>query len=285
MIYIFFLFTSLAFSNNFIVKENLDTSDVFIGDVLIWSVRVEGDSIKKLRYPLIENTSDSVLIKKQGFFKENDVIVGTFFELMVWDTGSYLTPIYQVDVLNKDSTKNFSISTDRLSFSVSSILTDSSIKDFRPLKAPIPIKRIIPFRLIFFVLVIIISLIVFTLIFKKREKTIYIKEKYIEGKDPKNVALERLNSLQINGLTKDFYAELSHITREYIENTHFIRTLEMTTDEIADNRHLIQIDENQLELWIDFLQKADKVKYAKELFAVEKMNSDMEKILNWINKI
>ena len=285
MIYIFFLFTSLAFSNNFIIKENLDTSDVFIGDVLIWSVRVEGDSIKKLRYPLIENTSDSVLIKKQGFFKENDVIVGTFFELMVWDTGSYLTPIYQVDVLNKDSTKNFSISTDRLSFSVTSILADSSIKDFRPLKAPIPIKRIIPFRFIFFVLVIIISLIVFTLIFKKREKTIYIKEKYIEGKDPKNVALERLNSLKINGLTKDFYAELSHITREYIENTHFIRTLEMTTDEIADNRHLIQIDENQLELWIDFLQKADKVKYAKELFAVEKMNSDMEKILNWINKI
>ena len=285
MIYIFFLFTSLAFSNNFIIKENLDTSDVFIGDVLIWSVRVEGDSIKKLRYPLIENTSDSVLIKKQGFFKENDVIVGTFFELMVWDTGSYLTPIYQVDVLNKDSTKNFSISTDRLSFSVTSILADSSIKDFRPLKAPIPIKRIIPFRLIFFVLVIIISLIAFALIFKKREKTIYIKEKYIEGKDPKNVALERLNSLKINGLTNDFYAELSHITREYIENTHFIRTLEMTTDEIADNRHLIQIDENQLELWIDFLQKADKVKYAKELFAVEKMNSDMEKILNWINKI
>ena len=285
MIYIFFLFTSLAFSNNFIVKENLDTSDVFIGDILTWSVRVEGDSIRKLRYPLIENTSDSILIKKQGFLKENDVIVGTFFELMVWDTGSYLTPIYQVDVLNKDSTKNFSISTDRLSFSVTSILTDSSIKDFRPLKAPIPIKRIIPFRFIFFVLVIIISLIVFTLIFKKREKTIYIKEKYIEGKDPKNVALERLNSLKINGLTKDFYAELSHITREYIENTHFIRTLEMTTDEIADNRHLIQIDENQLELWIDFLQKADKVKYAKELFAVEKMNSDMEKILNWINKI
>ena len=285
MIYIFFLFTSLAFSNNFIVKENLDTSDVFIGDILTWSVRVEGDSIRKLRYPLIENTSDSILIKKQGFLKENDVIVGTFFELMVWDTGSYLTPIYQVDVLNKDSTENFSISTDRLSFSVSSILTDSSIKDFRPLKAPIPIKRIIPFRFIFFVLVIIISLIAFTLIFKKREKTIYIKEKYIEGKDPKNVALERLNSLQINGLTKDFYAELSHITREYIENTHFIRTLEMTTDEIADNRHLIQIDENQLELWIDFLQKADKVKYAKELFAVEKMNSDMEKILNWINKI
>ena len=285
MTYIFFLFTSLAFSNNFIVKENLDTSDVYIGDVLIWSVRVEGDSINKLKYPLIEYTSDSVLIKKQGFFKENDVIVGTFFELMVWDTGSYLTPFYQVDVLNKDSTKNFSISTERLPFSVTSILADSSIKDFRPLKAPIPIKRIIPFRLIFFILVLLISLIAFTLIFKKREKSIYIKEKYIEGKDPKNLALERLNSLKIDGLTKDFYAELSHITREYIENTHFIRTLEMTTDEISNNRHLIQIDEIQLELWIDFLKKADKVKYAKELFTVEKMNSDMEKILNWINKI
>ena len=285
MIYIFFLFTSLAFSNNFIIKENLDTSDVLIGDVLTWSVRGEGDLKRQLRYPLIEYISDSVIIKKQGFLKENDAIVGTFFELIAWDTGSYLTPIYQVDAVFKDSTKNFSISTKRLSFSVASVLTDPSIKEFRPIKAPVPIKRIIPFRLIFFILVIIVSLIAFTLIFRKREKSIYIKEKYIEKKDPKNLALERLNNLKVDGLAKDFYAELSHLTREYIENTYFIRTLEMTTGEIAENKNLIQIDEVQLKLWIDFLQKADKVKYAKELYTVEKMKRDMEKIFEWINKI
>ena len=285
MIYIFFLFTSLAFSNNFIITENLDTSDVLIGDVLTWSVKGEGDLKRQLRYPLIEYISDSVIIKKQGFLKENDAIVGTFFELIAWDTGTYLTPIYQVDAVFKDSTKNFSISTKRLSFSVASVLTDSSIKEFRPIKSPVPIKRIIPFRLIFFILVIIVSLIAFTLIFRKREKSIYIKEKYIEKKDPKNLALERLNNLKVDGLAKDFYAELSHLTREYIENTYFIRTLEMTTGEIAENKNLIQIDEVQLKLWIDFLQKADKVKYAKELYTVEKMKRDMEKIFEWINKI
>lgn len=285
MIYIFFLFTSLVFSNNFIITENLDSSDVLIGDVLTWSVKGEGDLKKQLRYPLIEYISDSVIIKKQGFLKENDAIVGTFFELIAWETGSYLTPIYQVDAVFKDSTKNFSISTKRLSFSVASVLTDSSIKEFRPIKSPVPIKRIIPFRLIFFILVIIVSLIAFTLIFRKREKSIYIKEKYIEKKDPKNLALERLNNLKVDGLAKDFYAELSHLTREYIENTYFIRTLEMTTGEIAENKNLIQIDEVQLKLWIDFLQKADKVKYAKELYTVEKMKRDMEKIFEWINKI
>ena len=285
MIYIFFLFTSLVFSNNFIITENLDSSDVLIGDVLTWSVKGEGDLKRQLRYPLIEYISDSVIIKKQGFLKENDAIVGTFFELIAWETGSYLTPIYQVDAVFKDSTKNFSISTKRLSFSVASVLTDSSIKEFRPIKSPVPIKRIIPFRLIFFILVIIVSLIAFTLIFRKREKSIYIKEKYIEKKDPKNLALERLNNLKVDGLAKDFYAELSHLTREYIENTYFIRTLEMTTGEIAENKNLIQIDEVQLKLWIDFLQKADKVKYAKELYTVEKMKRDMEKIFEWINKI
>ena len=59
----------------------------------------------------------------------------------------------------------------------------------------------------------------------------------------------------------------------------------MTTGEIAENKNLIKIDEIQLEFWINFLQKADKVKYAKELYTVEKMNSDMEKIFTWINKI
>ena len=285
MIYTFFLFTSLVFSNNFNFIQKLDTNDVSIGDVLIWSIKVKRDSLQQLRYPLIDYKSDSIIIKKQGFFKENDVVVGTFFELIAWDTGFYLTPFYQVDVVDEDSTKIFSISTKRLPFLVTSILADSSIKDFKPLKAPIPIKSIFPFRLIFFILVIIASLIAFTLIFKKRKQLIYVKEKYIENKNPKNIALERLNNLKVDGLTKDFYAELSHITREYIEDTYFIRTLEMTTGEIAENKKLIQIDEIQLEFWINFLQKADKVKYAKELYTVEKMNSDMEKIFTWIKKI
>ena len=94
-----------------------------------------------------------------------------------------------------------------------------------------------------------------------------------------------MDNLKVDGLAKDFYAELSHLTREYIENTYFIRTLEMTTGEIAENKNLIQIDEVQLKLWIDFLQKADKVKYAKELYTIEKMKRDMEKIFEWINKI
>lgn len=285
MIYTIFLFTSLVYSNNFNFVQNLDKNNVSIGDVLIWSVKVKSDSLRQLRYPLIEYKSDSIIIKKQGFFQENDVVVGTFFELIAWDKGFYLTPFYQVDVVNVDSTKNFSISTKRLPFSVTSILADSSIKDFRPIKEPIPIKSVFPFRLIFFILVIIVSLIAFTLIFRRKEKSIYVKEKYIENKDPKKIALERLKNLKVDGLTKDFYADLSHITREYIEDTYFIRTLEMTTSEISENKDLIHIDEIQLEFWINFLQEADKVKYAKELYSVEKMNSDMKSILSWINEI
>jgi hypothetical protein len=285
MIYIYILFISLAFSNNFNVKEKLDKSNALIGDVLIWSVKVEGDSIEQVRYPLIDYESDSIMIKNQGFFKEKDIVTGTFFELIAWDKGTYLTPNYQVNIIKRDSTKNINISTKRLSFTVNSILADTSIKDFRPLKAPIPIKSVFPFRLFFFSLVLIFSLITFILIIKRREKSIYIKNKYIENKDPKNIALERLNNLNADGLTKDFYADLSHITRQYIEDTYFIRTLEMTTGEISENKDLIHIDEIQLEFWINFLQEADKVKYAKELYSVEKMNSDMKSILSWINEI
>ena len=46
--------------------------------------------------------------------------------------------------------------------------------------------------------------------------------------------------------TKDFYTELSHISREYIEAKYFIRTLEMTTNEIKESRLLFPIENSWL---------------------------------------
>ena len=87
---------------------------------------------------------------------------------------------------------------------------------------------------IFSFVIVVYSIIT---VWKKRKKKYKkIDYKYIE--DPKDRALRRLEELRSTNFTKDFYTELSHIFREFIEAKYYIRTLEMTTQEIKESRSL-----------------------------------------------
>ena len=108
-------------------------------------------------------------------------------------------------------------------------------------------------------------------------QTNFIKKTAIE------IAMERLSCLDSKGFSKDFYTELSHITREYIEYSSYIRTLEMTTEEIITNRNLFSVDENLFFDWITLLKKADLIKYAKESSNHSEMENDKDTAINIIN--
>ena len=97
------------------------------------------------------------------------------------------------------------------------------------------------------------------------------------------IAKNRLVNLNEKGFAKDFYTEISHITREYIEHSKYIRTLEMTTEEIINNRTLFLFDDNSFSEWTDLLSKADLVKYAKQVIEVSEMESDRDKAINFID--
>jgi len=84
-------------------------------------------------------------------------------------------------------------------------------------------------------------------------------------------------------IAKEFYSELSHITREYIEYSTYIRTLEMTTEEIIGNRELFHCDDDSFSQWIGLLSKADLVKYAKQSIEPYEMDIDKDKVIDLIN--
>ena len=65
-----------------------------------------------------------------------------------------------------------------------------------------------------------------------------------------------------------FYSELSYIVREFIENQFFIKTIEMTTNEIKHNKNMIGFDKNEINKIISVLERADLIKFAK-LFPLE----------------
>ena len=63
--------------------------------------------------------------------------------------------------------------------------------------------------------------------------------------------------------TKDYYFQLSHIIREFLEYKFFIRTLEMTTQEIISSKEIFPINDDVFLDLVQFLSEADKVKYAR----------------------
>ena len=64
---------------------------------------------------------------------------------------------------------------------------------------------------------------------------------------------------------RTFYFELSQIIREFLEHEYFIRVLEMTTEEIREVlphfKGKIEWEKNLMNL----LERADKVKFAKDV--------------------
>ena len=266
------------------MTSEVDTSEVSIGDVIVWKIKSDNPSQNnKLEFPEIKIKNDSVSVYSQKLIFDNNEVIGRDIEIAFWDTGSFYIPSYFVNVLDEKGNFRYNLKTEKILVKVISILESLDNASVRPVKGPVAVKGVIRYRDI---LLIILSLLIIFLIFwvwKKRIKNIYKKSNEPIQKKAIEIATDRLSFINSKGFSKDFYTELSHITREYIEYSSYIRTLEMTTEEIISNRNLFSIDENLFTDWITLLKKADLVKYAKESINHSEMENDKNTAINIIN--
>lgn len=284
-VFLLSLFFSVAMPQSLSVISEIDTTEGFIGDVFSWSVKVDGQKDQSIRFPELGEINDTISIRNQSLIHENGKLTGIQFELMAWDTGSFSTPEYQVDIMNDDGSRNYSLTVEKLYFKVHSILATADAEDFRPIKGPVPVKGVFPTRLVVLgtLFILILGGMIWT--WRQRQEVQYQKVDYANIETPEERAQRRLRDLDLNDLSKEYYADLSHISREYIETKYFIRALEMTTEEIQEFRPLFPLDDEQFSEWHQFLSEADMVKYARDIPTPDKMNSDMEKISSLISQI
>ena len=153
-----------------------------------------------------------------------------------------------------------------------------------PIKGPVPVRSLFPFRLIPLILLtaILIGGMIWT--WRQRINVKYQRSEYLIKESARDRAIRRLKELDINSLAKDYYAGLSHISREYVEHSTFIRALEMTTDEINENRNLFPYDDEMFAEWVRTLSAADLVKYAREIPTSTQMGLDHQKIVSFIKR-
>tara|TARA_B100000927_G_scaffold291457_1_gene293777 strand:- start:2084 stop:2947 length:864 start_codon:yes stop_codon:yes gene_type:complete len=254
------LLTLLLFQNPLFsqIVTKIDTNNIIIGDHINFSIESE---IKENEvWPIFKDSLgqlEIILKTKIDSTKTNDGwILKQNFTVTQWDSGFFKTPIIQIG--NKKSQQYI--------ITVNTIPIDQE-KEFYDIKKPIniPLKfiEILPYILLF---LIIVMIIIFTRKYLRNRKPEIKKPEIIEKIIPAYVtALDDLEKLKTekkwqSGKIKDYYSDISDIIRIYIEDGLSTPAMEMLTKDII---HALKNKNINTENLNSLLNTADLAKYAK----------------------
>ncbi|WP_422160054.1 hypothetical protein [Polaribacter sp.] len=266
LLFVFLFCTCGLFGQNPVVKSQVETSNIRIGEQFNYRISVNETKnviLPKLVLKGLEiidsakiDTLDNMLIQKY-------VITG-------FDSGSFYIPQQQVFI------KNQAYLTDSLLINVATVAIDTTLVKKYPIKS---IKKepyvFDDFKMYIYLLLAALLIIGFWIYwFVIRKRRIVEDEPTYKALPPYEEAIYRLNELDEkllwqNNKVKEYYSELTEIIRVYIERELKVPALEKTTDDIVetlkdfhDSASIRTSKETILKLK-ELLQEADLVKFAK----------------------
>jgi len=251
------------------LAASLDTTVATIGDILHFKVTVLNPGRRPLRFPPLKSTDTLEVRQATPFQSPRGDSNGLRFELVFWDTGHFVIPAYEVAVLKADSTLDYTLHSAPLPVQVVSVLEQYGARQLQPVKPPVPVTIPWPWPTIGKYLLLLMLVVGIGLIWRQRQKTEIIKTAAQPVKPPPDeVARQKLQALREDsslkrGAVKEFYVDLSYLLREYVEHSVFIKTLEMTTEQIHAMKNTLPFDRELVDQWLEVLRRADFTKYAR----------------------
>lgn len=272
------LILSLAFSvygqNDLIeVQSMVDTSDIYIGDQLTYSIIIKHDKNLRIKQPGEGVNLGMFEIKNYNFSKpveKDGVITQRYdFTIAVFDTGSYTIPAFPVAYF-PDSTKQYKIiEAAPVDIHVKSLLAGEKAPKLKDVKAPIdiPFDYVLLYTISGIALILIVAAILGYRAWKSKKETGFLFSSPPKARPAHEIALDALKELYNSDLLekeqyKNFFSKLSEILRLYIEGRFFVSALEETTYEIMYDmeKHL---EEKHIVMLTFVLEQSDLVKFAK----------------------
>lgn len=269
--------SSLMMAQEVSVMAVLDTSSIYIGDQVNYTVTVEQPAglvlgLKPLkdtlagRVEIIAGPETDTLILPGDRLRYTGRYVVTSF-----DSGRYEIPPYYAELSDRNGIKRYYSDYSFLEVMRVKIApqdTSAAIFDIiDPYRAPVTIGELLPWIL----LAIVAAAAVWgaVMLFRKLRKTKTAPE-IIINPDPAHVIafreLEQLKNEQLwqKGEIKMYYSRLTEILRRYLENRYQVYSMEMTTAETLEVlvRNGFRRDEQYSKLK-SVLTGADLVKFAK----------------------
>ena len=263
---LFFSFSSYAQ----LVRTEVDTTRIRIGEQIQYTISVDKDSIKSVFFPKLNLDSLHKLEVVEAL--DVDSVRNRIFRkylITSFDSGSYVIPPQSVMI------DDISHLTDSIYIDVLNVAVDTTKQKLYPIKT---IKKepytFDDFKKYLWWLLGLLALIGLIWYLLKRRKP---KEEVKEVKPaipPFELAKKRLKELDSKQLlqqnrVKQYYVELTDILRSFIEDDLHIPALESTTDELMEtitdfnsSSHL-DIPKETLDKLNRLLKDADLVKFAK----------------------
>ena len=245
-IFLFIAITS-AFGQNVNITSAFDSSRIYIGDQIKFTVTYDKPSNLKISLPVFKDTLCKNIEILSGprvdstAIQNGRVKVIQKYLITSFDSGHYkLKPIF-AETRSSEGLKRFY--SDYASLKVMRVKIappDTTAKIFdivKPYRAPVTMGEILPWILIVVILGIITWLAV--RYFRRLKKSAPGSETYIPP-DPAHVIafreLELLKNEELwqKGEVKKYYTRLTEILRQYLENRFRVYSLELTTSETLE---------------------------------------------------
>jgi len=293
---ILFLLMMMTFSlrgQEVSVMAAFDTSRIFIGDQINFSVTVDQPAGFKLTLPFFRDSLTSKIEILSGpvidtaDIDANRIRITEKYLITSFDSGFYMVDPVYAEITDSGGVKRFY--SDYTILEVARVkLTppDTTAKIFdiiAPRRAPLTLGEILPWFLIILLSAVIVWLVV-RLIKKFRQAKKEITEPAIT--EPAHVIafreLEKLRNEKLwqSGETKKYYTRLTEIIRQYLENRFKIYSLELTTSETLEALVRSGFRKNESYNTLkSVLTAADLVKFAK--YKPEPIENDTTFTASW----
>ena len=269
------------------IQSEIDTTIARIGDVISLSIAANNINDKIVVFPDIEET-ESMEIRDKSIISQNVNPYQVEFKIVFWDTGGFVIPEYSVEILNADSTKDLTITSDSINIKIISMIVGSEDTTLKLIKDPVPIKMPINWRRWLLALLLFLLLAILYGLWRRRLRRESLEiDNIVEFPSAKEIALAQLNNLNklIDSDDKSFYLKVSFILREFIENKFYVKALEMTTGEIDDYKEEYNFKDSEYNKLFELLKRADLAKFAKQKFTKTNRESDFNWIKDFITNI
>jgi len=262
-----------GFAQNTLVKAELDSQQILIGDQINLDLTVEFTHETPIAWPAFTDTITGQLEIVQSSIPDTskketgETVIHQRLVITSFDTGFIILPPIDF-IFNSDSSQMLSTEAQLIFVSDIPVEMEADIKEIKePYDVPFNWKKWLIYGLI--ILVVLGLIIAAILLIRKRQrKPVEVLARPKPKRPAHEIALEKLEELRHKKLwqneqTKQFYIELSDITREYIEFRFDVLALEMTTDETIWALKRDGMEELQIAPLKKLLQMADLAKFAK----------------------